>query len=573
MFDYEYHCELVKDVVSLSRPKVKPHRPTWMLLAARDADCDIVVVDCDQDGNVEVCDETPRVLYGDLWAAIKDIAWPRISNWCLTFRSSHVLKQTRWLDALERGEIELERQRKLAGKQAGRGSVVLSSDMVDLDLRVGKRKVKLLDWTNYSVNPQTYVKLLNDLTGETCVRIFTDWIEAQTKVGLSASRTSAPQIGWTKLRQNLSGVSIFTSLDPQIRALERRSYYGGRCEPFRLGEVNEKCYLLDIRASYAALCAAIAVPVQPLRYWPHGFDVAKPPDDDNRLFTADCVIKTDTPTYPLRYCGRVIYPTGRFFTSLCGQEFYHAMLNDKVERVTSAASYAALPALQGYAQWYMESRDAIGTNGLANMAGSLKSIFNSSLGFLARHGREWHQWSPAGCPPWWFGKTMDPDNHGSVVGAHVLDRESEFLRIGHEPKNCAPIVHGAICAAARFLLHCLMGTAGKDNVIYCDTDGLIVTREGYDNLLAEPGVCGTGYGQLSIRAQSASCTINGQKNYKIGDKVVCAGLTADRHSSWRKKDVLDTPTGIVDSAGKVTPYVFDCEDRCDETAKWQNVLQ
>lgn len=569
----DYTCELPRDVVSLTKTKVRPHRENWILLAARDEYCDLVVVDVDPDGTVGVCDTVNGIGYARLWEAIGDDAWPRVSNWTLTFRSSYVLRKTNWLNQLERGTIELERQRKLAGKQAGRGSVVITSDMTDLDLRVGGRKIKLLDWNNFGVDPAQYVRSLNELTAENVLQIFSDWIKVQTKVGLSASRTSAPQIGWTKLRQSLEGTNIYTSLDPQIRALERRCYYGGRCEPFRLGAVNEKCYLLDIRACYAAICACNCLPTQPLRYWPDGTGDETCQSEDMRQYAADCIVSTDTPIFPVRHCGRVIYPTGRFFTSLCGYEFNEAYDSGHIEKIIRCVSYFAAPALSNHANWYHKSRDKIAANGLAQMSGALKATFNSSLGFLARQGREWCEWSPAGVQPWWFGKTLDPDDHGKVVVAHVLDRESEFLRIGNEPKNCAPIVHGAICAAARVALDRLFEIAGRDNVIYCDTDGLIVNQDGYDNLLAQNGVCGPDYGQLSVRAQSRSCTINGQKNYKIGDKVVCAGLTADRHHTWMKKDVLDTPTGIVDASGKITPYVMECNDNGDETARWENVLR
>lgn len=544
-----------------------------MLLAARDRTCDIVVVEVDTDGTVNFCHGENCVPYELLWKAIKNTSWTRVVNWCLTFRSSYVLRKTNWLDALENGEIELERQRKLAGKQAGRGSVVLSSDMTDLDLRVGGRKIKLLDWNNFGVDPSQYVKSLNDLTAENCLQIFADWIKAQSKVGLSASRTSAPQIGWAKLRQSLGKSDIFTSLDPSIRALERRCYYGGRCEPFRLGDVNEKVYLLDIRACYAAVCVTLAVPTQPLRYWPDGVSHDSFILDEQMCVAADCVVNTSAPVFPVRHLGRVIYPTGRFFTSLCGSEFDFAARGGMIEKITRAVIYAPAPALIEYALWYIASRDAMSSHGHAKMASSIKSAFNSSLGFFARQGREWCEWSPAGSPQWWFGKTTDPNDYSKVVGAHVLDRESELLRIGSEPRNCAPIVHAAICSQARIALATLIAIAGAEHVVYCDTDGLIVTQQGYDSLLAAKDVCGLHYGQLSVRAQSLLCTINGQKNYKIGDKVVCAGLTQDRHHTWRKRDVLDTPTGIVEKSGKVAPYVMDCEDVGDEKPSWKNTLR
>lgn len=568
-----YPCELPRDVVSLTRPKEKPHRDHWILLAARDQSWDLVSVLVDPDGSVTIDDTDSGDGYRGLFAALGGLSYPRVSNWVLTFRSFHVLTRSSFIAALERGEIELERQRKLAGKQAGRGSVVVTGGMTELDLRVHARKIKLLDWSNFGVDPGGYVSSLDDLDGDICLRIFTDWLETQTSVGLSASRTSAPQIGWAKLRQSLGESDIHTSLDPDIRALERRCYYGGRCEPYRLGQVNEKCYLLDVRAAYAAACASVALPTQPLRYYPAGIDVDRLEDGVHASIAGDCVVETDLPLYPVRHLGRVLYPTGRFFTSLCGHEMSMALARGSVKEITRCVSYAPSLALESYARWYMSARDLLDAGGHGGMAASLKSTFNSSLGFLARKGREWREWSPAGAPPWWFGLTTDPDDAGRVVGAHVLGGECEFLRVGHEPRNCAPIAHAAICASARAWLWMLIDAAGQEHVVYCDTDGLIVTQAGHDALSRRDGLRGSGYGQLGVRAEGPSCWINGQKNYRIGDKIVCAGLTAALRHTWRARDDLATPTGVVDSMGRVRPHVMSCEDIGDERPAWKNTLR
>lgn len=565
-----YRAELPQNVVAVTKPKVTDHRRQWILIAARDEDCDLVLAEIDLFGSVEIVDSTNNVAYSNLWSTIQLLALARKSTWILTFRSRHVLAKSRWIEALESGEIELERQRKLAGKQAGVGRVCLSHGFTELDLRVGGRKVKLLDWQNFGVTVDSYTDDSRLIDTDTCLVVFRDWIRTYDLLGLSANRSSAAQVGWAKMRQTMQSSNIYTSLDPDIRALERRCYYGGRCEPFRLGDINQKTYLLDVRAAYATVCCGGELPTQPLRYYPDGIEVENVVPGVGRVWAADCVVKTDSPDYPLRHHGKVIYPVGRFATSLCGAELAHAIGNDRVEKITRAVSYIGLKILHHYASWYFDGRDAIADAGLLAQVGGIKAMFNSSLGFLARQGREWSDWKCKGSPPWWFGVTTDPDDRAAIVRAHVLDSSSEFLRVGNEPRNCSPIMHAAICAAARVNLVGLFDLAGRRNVYYCDTDGLIVSDEGHMSLQSTHGVCGPDYGQLGVRHEADRCSINGQKSYKIGDHVVCAGLPAAKHGKWTPVTTMDAVTGVVDKAGVVAPFRFDCEDVSDEAERWKN---
>ena len=193
----------------------------------------------------------------------------------------------------------------------------------------------------------------------------------------------------------------------------------------------------------------------------------------------------------------------------------------------------------------MQGRDTLTSDGFAKYVGSLKATFNSSLGFFARQGREWLPWKPAGSPPWWFGVTESPGEPGGVVRAHTIGGASEWLSVGSEPRNASPIVHGAICAAARMKLFAVMLTAVLKNVHYADTDGVIVNGEGYHNLLAAPAFNGRGAGSISERAQGDHCVINGVKNYRIGRKVTCAGLTLKQHHQWAPATKFDVKHGVL----------------------------
>ena len=560
------------DVVSISTPRPKEHRRSWILLAARDDEFDVCIAHISDVNGVFVTDTILGLGYRDLWKSLKCYARGKASTWALIFRARHALEKSNWIGALESGEIKLERQLRKAGKQAGAGKIGLTQDFLEVDLRIGSRKIKLLDWTNFGVDLIDHELSANTYTITDVIKVFEGWIKSLNRVCLTASHTSAAQIGWSKLRRSVRQLSIHTSLQPEIRALERRCYYGGRVEAYRLGRVDGRCHQMDIRSCYAAICATQELPIEPVQYCPDGMSLDDARSASNFTFAADCVVKTDVPMYPVRDNGRTIYPTGEFFTSLCGNEFFVAIESGHVKKITRCAIYIRAGVLTDYAEWYLRARDSLGTAGLNNFVGALKATFNSSLGFFARQGREWLPWAPAGSPPWWFGVTEAPGPPGGVVRAHTIGGASEWLSIGSEPRNASPILHGVITSMARTKLMMLMLTAAPKNVIYCDTDGLIVNQAGYDNLIAENKINGQGAGTISERAQGDHCVINSLKNYRIGNKITCAGMLREHHRQWEPNVKFDVKHGVLHNDGRVTPFVMRVENRGGDESRYVNEI-
>ena len=136
------------------------------------------------------------------------------------------------------------------------------------------------------------------------------------------------------LRRSLPDVNVYTSLQPEIRELERRCYYGGRCEAYRVGQIDERCYQMDVRSCYASICLEHELPLEPVAYYPNGMTLELARDGEEFLYAADCVVRTEMPCYPVRYHGRTVYPVGEFFTSLCGEEFEIALQSGAIQKIT-----------------------------------------------------------------------------------------------------------------------------------------------------------------------------------------------------------------------------------------------
>jgi hypothetical protein len=105
---------------------------------------------------------------------------------------------------------------------------------------------------------------------------------------------------------------------------------------------------------------------------------------------------------------------------------------------------------------------------------------------------------------WDVWSTDDAEGSVQVVPYRDGDEDSELLFLGGvvyrmgdlaESENACPQVQSYIWSRARVLLWEAMLAAGLEHVVYCDTDGLIVTRAGGDRLRVWSGA---GVGDLAV---------------------------------------------------------------------------
>ena len=104
-----------------------------------------------------------------------------------------------------------------------------------------------------------------------------------------------------------------------------------------------------------------------------------------------------------------------------------------------------------------------------------------------------------------------------------------------ESYNSFPAISAHVTAYARLYLWELMVRAGRENVYYCDTDGFICNRQGYENCLDRLDPYKAGF--LKIEEEGTDLTIIRRKGYIFNGKR--------------------TIGGIRDNAVEVSPLVFE----------------
>lgn len=550
-------------------PKGNRSQHFWIIGLFADWEFSLLPITLDRCGHFAWGETLP---YSRLWEALAALPRTASKAWLIGNRVRYALEQASILKALENGQVSLPKSRKKDSKGKRSGKLSCSLNCLEIDLVCGKNPIKILDWKNYGFPPIDDTANCDMQAKVVAENQWRDYVELCEHTGMTLSKTTSAQMGWQHARINHAPPVLLYNLDDEARAMERRAYFGGRNEAYRLGDIADAVLSLDVKSSYASICATRDVPIFMEEDFPLGLPVEQIEAGVNDHWIADVVLSTPTPDYPLRHQGVNIYPTGTFCTALAWPELKHALERGRVEKVLRAARYRAGPAMKSFAKWYLKAREKLTQAGLNSIAGTLKAAFNGALGYTARQKYTLMPWQMDLDRAWWIGYTSAPDHSAPVVHAQVLNGVKEWLRIGGEPREAIPFLHATISSWARIRLLEIMEAAGREWIHYCDTDGILVDYRGYANLLDTPGMIGDKPGQLGERFKSGLCRIQGQKNYKIGDQVICSGMVRTRDSIWQNKRVLETPTGRINSEGVVTPFEFRCEDAGGELARWINVM-
>lgn len=556
----------------LRKVKQSLSRERWIVATLADKEFCLESVKLDENGILQVDACKYMLPYTEFWQSLADLNLEDRKYWLIGWRTRMMLSASAFLEELENERVALPSSQREDGTRKRKGKLTVSPNCIEVDVVCGKNRIKLLDFDNYGILPGDFGLRFDSMTFMDVRQVMQGFLVGMGQVGLPVTRTTAAQLGWSHFRSTCAPDVMSVNLDDEARALERKAYFGGRCEAYQLGDIEGITYSLDVKSCYANIAATCPVPVHLDKEFRAGLPVEQIDSTDGVQWIADVIVETDQADYPMQWEGGPIYPTGTFRTALCWPELKHALDHNRVRRVIRAARYYAEPAMQAYAKWFQEAKAMLPTTGCEQFQGALKAVFNASLGYMARRKYEWQPWSTDLGRKWCIGVTEAPDHSAPVVSCQILDGNPEWLRVGGEPREAMPVVHATITSWARLKLLEIFGWAGRDNILYCDTDGILVTHRGLCNLMDSPGLIGEQPGQLTERFPAGTARIQGQKSYRVGGNFVQSGVVRTRYSGMVEKSVLVTTTGLTTADGKVYPYKFACDDEGGESEKLVNRL-
>lgn len=421
-------------------------------------------------------------------------------------------------------------------KQCGRGRkgsdrsgvCVLEDPPVIIQLRLPDSSGKLtwVDAANYGIS-QTPDKPPG-VTGSTDL--------ARWFIRAASTLKSLASCGWQAtagsqamhlFRSGYLETPILSHTHPGVTALESGAIFGGRCECFQLGRIAGNAHLLDIRSMYPYLCAHARVPVRLV-----GVELAPTvqslcTEDESTFAIAEVDIEADEPDYPYRRAHDVIYPVGRYSTCLAGAELQHALQAGVVRNVRHAAMYETELALARYATELYRLRCTFDTQGRQMESAWIKRLMVALPGKFAQRLSTWEDIPLAECP-WEWGEWYRLSESGEPERWRVIAGRIQRETKGGYSYGAIPAISAAVCAAGRDRLRRIIVAAGRESVLYCDTDAVIVDDFGLESLTLAGWVRHGEWGYLQPVASSDDTEIFGVKHYRIGGRSRQAGLQVSR---------------------------------------------
>jgi hypothetical protein len=310
--------------------------------------------------------------------------------------------------------------------------------------------------------------------------------------------------------------------DKKVAALERRSYYGGRCECFELGEIQNGPFVTyDVNSMYPYVMKTQGMPVR-LTDTVENCSLA----DMKRLISAfcvvaDCTVETDKPIYPYKYKGKLIFPVGTFDVTLTTPSIMEALIRGHLKEIRFTAFYDRAFIFKKYVDYFYRLKAQYSTENKPIERYAVKVLLNALYG-------KWAQKRPIVSEEM---ETETGDYYREIILDAVTGEKEMVYKLlnkrvvtyGEEDaKNCFTAISAHITDAARIYLWKLIEPLWPGHVIYIDTDSLKV-RQSSIGLIKAP-MSDRKLGALKIESTCDVLQILAPKSYQSDGKRIFKGI-------------------------------------------------
>jgi hypothetical protein len=366
-------------------------------------------------------------------------------------------------------------------------------------------------------NSESIHKLFENLIG---------WV-SENQMGLFRYTASSQAMGAYRHRFMTHQIYIHDNKD--IQKLERKAYFGGRSDVFKMGPFDECMYQLDTNALFPYVMQTEYFPYILNRFENRHAMLEVLPGIDWSASVAYVELVTNKPIYPLRTNLHVIYPIGRFRTTLCGKELQNAFT---AGHIVSCGSWAEYKLAKLFELWVTElwaMRRAYRTAGNALYEQFTKRVMNSLYGKFAQLTPSWVNVNgDHSLEPFTKDSRIDPTT-GVWTTLRSVGWQCQKLQKREEKAGSFYAIAAFVTSAARCRMNYVRLAAGHRNVYYQGVDCVIVNKKGLTNLELLGEIQPTELGKLRIEYVSDYGRINGISDYQIGSREVVASraLTAE----------------------------------------------
>ena len=328
--------------------------------------------------------------------------------------------------------------------------------------------------------------------------------------------------------------------DNELKKFERQAYFGGEAQLFYVGQWEKPCYYVDVKSFYPWIASQYELPYCLERVE----EKATLGWLTNQLecyeAIAEVLITGPNSEYPVRvplekirrreagvqtydeHC--VIYPEGKYWTTLTSLELRDAIEKGFVKDVGRVALYKKGFVLRDFMnEWLRIREEAERTNNDALVV-IAKMIANSLIGKFGQRSPSWKD-EPNEVPPTNWGEywKVNWEKKCYVRFRSIGGFAQRYHGLVESSYSFIPLA-AAVCSIGRHLMRSWRRSMPPDSVLLQDTDGWIVTEEGFERISQSPAFQSGQPGTFRLKGSYEEAEFWTPKHYRLERDFVLAGF-------------------------------------------------
>lgn len=362
---------------------------------------------------------------------------------------------------------------------------------------------------------------------EILVKAMTDYIRWVNQSDLGKFRLTTASQALCAYRHRFMSEKIYIHRHENTMDLERSAYMGGRVECFFIGKPAGAPFVsLDVNSMYPYVMAEHDYPCKLLDHRP-GSDCA----DIDWLLRDYCVIakvllNTQTPLYAVRSEFKLIFPIGKFEAFLCTEGLKQAMARGHLHEILELSIYEKAPLFRDYVDYFYQVRREYKVANQPVLVEFTKLLMNTLYGKFGQRYTDSDREICMDADSFYSMQIIDLVTRQKVIEYQLLN--TRIVETKQTEGNLSfPAIAGHVTEYARFKLVRIIEAAGWTNVLYCDTDSVMIRKSNLGRLkaLVDPNQLGA----LKIERTFDELNILGPKSYHAGDITRLKGIP--RHAT------------------------------------------
>ncbi|MFW6130300.1 MAG: DNA polymerase [Atribacterota bacterium] len=313
--------------------------------------------------------------------------------------------------------------------------------------------------------------------------------------------------------------NIIMHKNPSIEEFERKSYFGGRTECFRIGKYKN-IYKLDINSMYPFIMRNNPYPICLKKYSPK----ASLSEIRSRTCISNIDIKINKPKIPYR-ANKLIFPVGEFNITLCKPEL-NLLSDDEIISINDTYFYETDYLFTEFVDYFYNLRMKHKKAGKSALEYMDKIVLNSLYGKFAQRKRsEKRNKKYDGILQNGYTDLVDQD-YGIVKTLKFINSEAYSVNKMNNGRNTFIPISAFVTSYARSIIWNMLDLVWE-NVYYCDTDSLFVNSDGLKILLDHGLIDNYELGKLKIEEKISNLELRNCKDYSYDNQHKIKGVKSN----------------------------------------------